>query len=132
MHRGIQLSSGLYLLGRDHARWKDYNTADGTGLPNRMAKGFLSEARAPTEIEWRPEWCEESGIPALNRPPGELSLEESLVILVHDFVEYFTLVRFWPSFVQAVRFQLNQADRSRLNDWMVPKSSLAADRPNVS
>jgi hypothetical protein len=55
-----------------------------------------------------------------NGAPG--SLESAVKTLVDDFVRYLDLWLFWPTFVQSVRFLLNQ-DKQILADvvWMFPE-----------
>jgi hypothetical protein len=112
----------LFLDGGNHPRWKDY-APKLEDIPRlRMANGFRSDLR---DLERK---AAANTLPTgqplgPNKKQDALSLEESLAILIHDFVEYFTLVRFWPTFVQASRFLINQKDRDDLRKWMFPEPS---------
>ena len=106
----------LYLQGQKHPKWSSYESQ----LPEHMSTGF-SEQVANLETIWNPKWDDK---PAFG--PQDSVLQQSVVTLVNDFVDYIDLVEYWPNFVQAVRFLLNEksAKQRDLRRWMFPVISV--------
>jgi hypothetical protein len=104
---------GLFVHGDAHQRYKDFVDYFPAGMPRGFQKAVQElPAQYPSTHKSR-----------LSGIPDEPSLQVALEVLVNDFTEYFSLVQFWPSFVQSVRSLLNQHAQFYLPDleWMVPR-----------
>jgi hypothetical protein len=51
---------------------------------------------------------------------GEVSLQDSICILIDDFIDYFDLVDFWKYFVHSVRLLLNTRGTDANMRWIFP------------
>lgn len=104
---------GLFVYGTDHPRYQEFIDF----FPVGMIKGLTIAVRELPELYQNAQPSSPDAIP--NDDP---TLEQALVTLVDDFVDYMSLVQFWPFFVQSVRaFQNQHVQYSRPNlEWMFP------------
>jgi hypothetical protein len=103
---------GLFVRGYAHTRYEEFKDFFPVGMPEGLARSvqrlpelYQNALRSSPEI-------------VLDDP----SLEQAVVTLVDDFVDYLSLVQFWPFFVQSVRYFQNQHAQYRRDDleWMFP------------
>ncbi|HPO14253.1 MAG TPA: hypothetical protein PLI09_12485 [Candidatus Hydrogenedentes bacterium] len=103
---------GLYVHGLRHARYKEFKDFFPAGMPNGLANA----------VHGLPEDIKIVQRPSPNALPDDPNLEQALITLVDDFVDYLSLVQFWPFFIQSVRCFQNQHTQYRLQylEWMFP------------
>ena len=103
---------GLFVFGRGHRRYQGLKDRFPTGMPEGLRKA----------VDGLPADCPQPQAALSGGVPEEAHLEKALRMLVDDFVEYFSLVQFWPFFVQSVRCLLNRYAQSFQTDleWMLP------------
>ena len=89
---------GLFVRGFAHIQYEEFKDF----FPGGMSEGL---ARS---VQRLPELYQNAQRPSQDATPDDPSLEHALVTLVDDFVEYLSLVQFWPFFVQSVRYFQNQ------------------------
>ena len=120
----------LFLKGENHRRAKDFpdyinkhyatgltgavkNMTEMTGEKHPYAKQADNDDAAERLL------CDESSsLDSLNL--DDLSLADSVRVLIHDFVDYFETVGFWSSYVRAVRFLVNRSGQERELQWLFP------------
>jgi hypothetical protein len=103
----------LFMSGAGHSRSAEFEDC----LPKGMLEG-LEKAVAKLPPDYKRAFKKNTS-KAVSKSP---SLEQALVILVEDFTKYLSLVRFWPCFVQSVRFLENKYARhpGKELEWMIP------------
>jgi hypothetical protein len=103
---------GLFILGKDHPRYAEFRQF----LPKGISKGLNS---AVTKLPKR--FIKAKQI-TQNKDLRNPTLDQALVLLIDDFVNYLSLVQFWPLFVQSVRCLQNQHAQyqSKSLEWMFP------------
>jgi hypothetical protein len=107
---------GLFTSGSEHPRFQEFKDFLPAGISDGLAKA----------VQGLPESCEHIKRLSRDISPDDpkISLEQALITLVDDFVEYPSLVEFWPFFVQSVRCFQNQHAQYRRKDleWMFPST----------
>jgi len=103
---------GLFARGYAHTRYEEFKDFFPCGMPEGMTRA----------VQGLPESCQNVQRLSQEPAPDDLSLEQALVTLVDDFVDYLSLVQFWPFFVQSVRYFQNQHAQYCRHDleWMFP------------
>lgn len=118
---------GLFLKGSDHDRaddFRDYiHKHYKKGLKCAVDEMENSESPYDNEVyeDKTPEQCLQIESQCLSELKlDDMSLSNSLRVLIDDFIDYFETVGFWSRYVRAVRFLVNRSGQNRELQWLFP------------